>query len=132
MHFDVQSDNLTVQEIMNELKHRNLDVTKRVSLSFYIEHKTELSAKQLAKDLNSEGFDTDIDAFQQHLDKWRCWANVSLIPNALNLEWAISLLEDKSRRFEGEVAGWETNPFESGQELGQMMVKFEEVYQQVV
>jgi hypothetical protein len=39
---------------------------------------------------------------------------------------------EKSIRFEGEIAGWETNPYESGQELGQLMAQFEDAWQQAV
>lgn len=128
----MQSLSVLTQEILNGLRHRNLDVNKKVSLSFYIEHHDDYKARRLAKDLNLEGFDTDIDAFQQHMDKWRCWANISVVPNQANLHWIVGLLVDKSEEFDGEIAGWETNPYESGQELGQLMAQFENTWQQAL
>lgn len=127
-----QSLSALTEEIVNGLRHRNLDVNKKVSLSFYIEHHDDHKARALAKDLALEGFDTDIDAFQQHMDKWRCWANISVVPNQSNLHWVLNLLIEKSCRFNGEIAGWETNPYESGQELGQLMAQFENTWQQAV
>lgn len=132
----MQSDNLTVKDWVTEitygLKHRNLDTSQRVSLSFYIEHSSDSSARALAKALVIEGFDTDIDAFQQHMEKWRCWANIGIIPNTSNLRWVVRLLAEKSEHFAGQIAGWETNPYESGQELGQLMAKLESTWQSVV
>ncbi|BDX07919.1 ribonuclease E inhibitor RraB [Planctobacterium marinum] len=132
----MQSDNLTVndwiKEITHELRHRNLNTSQRISLSFYIEHSSDSSAGALAKDLAAEGFDTDVDAFQQHLDKWRCWANIGIIPNTSNLRWIVQLLNEKSERFAGKIAGWETNPYESSQELGQLMARLESTWQEAV
>ena len=130
----MQSENFTVndwiRDITHELRHRSLSSSQRISLSFYIEHNTDSSARGLAKDLITEGFDTDIDAFQQHLDKWRCWANIGIIPNTSNLRWVLQLLAEKSERFSGKIAGWETNPYESSQELGQLMARLENTWQE--
>lgn len=132
----MQSGTLSSSEWMADisagLKHRNLDVNKKISLSFYIEHHSDNHAHRLAKELAMEGFDTDIDAFQQHMDKWRCWANISIVPNQINLQWVLTSLMEKSIRFEGQIAGWETNPYESGQELGQLMAQLEDIWQQAV
>lgn len=132
----MQSGNLSssewITDISTGLKHRNLDVNKKVSLSFYIEHHTDNQAHRLAKELAIEGFDTDIDVFQQHMDKWRCWANIRIVPNQINLQWVLTSLMEKSIRFEGEIAGWETNPYESGQELGQLIAQFEDTWQHAV
>lgn len=119
-------------EVLNGLRHRNLDINTKVSLSFYIEHQNDHHARGLARDLTLEGFDTDIDAFQQHMDTWRCWANISIVPNQANLRWVLQLLLDKSVQYKGELAGWETNPYESGQELGQLMAQFESTWQQAL
>ena len=132
MQSGTQSLSALTEEIVNGLRHRNLDVNKKVSLSFYIEHHDDHKARRLSKDLALEGFDTDIDAFQQHMNKWRCWANICIVPNQSNLQWVLSLLTEKSCLFDGEIAGWETNPYESGQELGQLMAQFENTWQQAM
>lgn len=121
-----------IEDILNGLKQRNLDINKKVSLSFYCEHKNDNHAMAMSRELAREGFDTDVDAFQQHMNKWRCWANISVVPNTLNLQWIATSLMEKSVRYEGEIAGWETNPYESGQELGQMMAQFENTWQEAV
>lgn len=121
-----------IREITIGLKHRNLDINTRVSLSFYLEHSSESGAKKLAELLACEGFDTDIDAFQQHLNKWRCWANISIVPNTPNLSYLLHLLKDKAVEFDGQLEGWETNPYESGQELGQLIAKLENDWQEVM
>lgn len=126
------SESAWIKDISHGLKHRNLDINKRVSLSFYIEHHTDVGASNLAKELAEEGFDTDIDAFQQHLSKWRCWANIGIIPNTSNLQWTLQLLLKKCERYRGVIAGWETNPYESGQELGQLMARLESSWQEAV
>lgn len=132
----MNSENMPVTEWMRDitkgLKLRNLDTNKRVSLSFYFEHGTESGARKLAKSLTHQGFDTDIDAFQQHMDKWRCWANIGIVPNTTNLAWLLHLLQDKSVEFGGNIEGWETNPYDSGQELGQLMAKLENDWQDVM
>lgn len=118
--------------IGNSLHARHLDHLKNVSLSFYIEIHTEKQAKQIAEILEEQGFDTDVDAFQQHSNSWRCWANINMVPNRQNLRWLEILLATKCREFNAELVSWETNPFESGQELGQLLAKFEMQYRQAV
>lgn len=120
------------KNIVESLHARHLDHFKNISLSFYIELHTEKEAKKLCESLELQGFDTDIDAFEQHNNKWRCWANISVVPNRQNLNWLEVLLTVKCQEFNGELVSWETNPFESGQELGQMLAKFEMQYRQAV
>lgn len=126
------SESAWITDVSHGLKHRNLDTSQRVSLSFYIEHHSDVEAKKLSKELNAAGFDTDIDAFQQHLNKWRCWANIGIIPNTSNLRWTLHLLLEKCERHRGVIAGWETNPYESAQELGQVMARLESRWQEAV
>lgn len=120
------------KSIGESLQARHLDYFKNISLSFYIELHTERDAKQLCEALEIQGFDTDVDAFDQHHNNWRCWANINLVPNKQNLHWLEMLLSSKCQEFSGELVSWETNPYESGQELGQMLAKFEMQYRQAV
>lgn len=120
------------KNIAETIRSRHLDVFKSISLSFYIELHTEREAKSFANALEFQGFDTDIDAFQQDSQKWRCWANIKLVPNKQNLSWIEILLNSQCHEYHGELVSWETNPFESGQELGQMLARFEMQYRQAV
>lgn len=125
MPYHVTDEPITVANVKQSLKEKNIAMDTSVALSFYIEVHKEGLAKELAKDLESEGFDTDIDAFQQLQGKWRCWASVKIIPTILNLDWIVTLLVDKCERFECSLEGWEANVSDSGVELGHLMARLE-------
>lgn len=120
------------EQIQALLADKGLDRFKPVALSFYVELYNEKQANKFAKELTFEGFETDIDAFQQLSGIWRCWSSVKLIPNDDNLKWLQTILTDKCTRFDGQIVSWETNPYASGQELGQLMAKLEHQYQEAI
>jgi len=121
-----------MDEVALVMRQRNLDSSEKVSMSFYIEHDSDAQARALALALYDEGFETDIDAFQQHLNKWRCWACIDMIPNRHNLHRVLSALIEKSHCHQGNIAGCEVSECESNEQLGQMMAQFEAVYHDAI
>ena len=115
---------------MAALKQKELLDSQIVTLSFYTEHRDYSQASALASALYDEGFETDIDAFQQHLDIWRCWASVSITPTATNLQRVLNNMVELGLRYKGHLASWEVQPLTPNRELGQLLAKFEAVYQQ--
>ncbi len=129
MPFHVNKEPVSVANIQKSLADKKLPTDKAVLISFYIEVYSETLSKELAIDLSSEGFETDVDAFQQLQHKWRCWASVKIFPSILNLDWIVTLLTDKCERFGSTLEGWEVNPVDTGAELGQLMAQLEQQYE---
>lgn len=115
------------EQVMHVIAHKHLDKYKPVAFSFYLVFESEQDANSVSEELAADGFYVDVEPSSEN-GQWLCWGNTSITPNEIKLERLANTMLKRMELFHGEIQRWETNPFYSGQELGQLMAVFEQQF----
>lgn len=111
------------------LVEKRLDKFKPLAFSFYLELELNQDALDVSTMLSDAGFSV-VTEQEQESGKWLCWCHKSTTPTPLRLEEMATSILYAVRTRKGDVRRWETNPYNSGQELGQLLAAFELQYMQ--
>lgn len=114
-------------QVQRLLTERRLDKFKQVSFSFYLNFEHRHQALAVTELLTAKGFSVVMEEEYQ-ANKWSCWCNKSITPVPLKLEEMGQGILSVIREGNGELKRWETNPYNSGQELGQLLAALEHQY----
>ncbi|UAA39322.1 hypothetical protein KIH87_02865 [Paraneptunicella aestuarii] len=116
-----------LEQVTSLLVEKRLDKFKPVSFSFYLEFTDRQDAQDVSVMLTDTGFSVVMEQ-ENESDKWTCWCNKSVTPTPLKLEDMAKGILYAIRSRKGDIKRWETNPYNSGQELGQLLAAFEHQY----
>lgn len=103
---------------------KRLDAFKPLAFSFYVECATHEGAQAVTEYLMENGFSVVMEK-EDESNKWLCWCHCTSTPTPLKLEAMASSILYAVNTWEGALMRWETNPYNSGQELGQLLAAFE-------
>jgi len=113
-----------LDQVAQLLIDKRLDKFKPLAFSFYLEFDFKQDAEEASEILTSAGFSVVTE--QEHESvKWLCWCHKSTTPTPLKLEEMANSIFSAVWAGNGDVLRWETNPYNSGQELGQLLAAFE-------
>lgn len=122
------SNSLFLEQVSHSLVEKRLDKFKPLAF-FYLEFELNQDALDASSMLTDAGFSVVMEQ-EQESDEWLCWCHKSTTPTPLRLEEMASSILHAAKARKGEVKRWETNPYNSGQELGQLLAAFELQYMQ--
>ncbi|MCY7296283.1 hypothetical protein [Alteromonas sp. a30] len=118
-----------LEQVSEFIVIKRLDACKPLAFSFYLEFSSHEGAQAVTDWLMDEGFSVVMEQ-EYESNKWLCWCHCTSIPKPLKLEEMGGKILDAVKTWSGTLKRWETNPYNSGQELGQLLAAFELQYMQ--
>lgn len=93
--------------ILEELRRLESDLTKTHSIDFYLYFSTKNIASEVARQLNAEGFATEVRLGADEKN-WLCLATKRMIPDESALNSLGTSFENLAESYQGEFDGWES------------------------
>lgn len=118
-----------LEQVSEFIVSKRLDAFKPLAFSFYVEFTSHEGAQEVTEYLMEKGFSV-VTEQENKSNKWLCWCHCTSIPTPLKLEAMARSILYTIRTWDGALKRWETNPYNSGQELGQLLAAFELQYLQ--
>jgi hypothetical protein len=106
-----QTGNQFANEVLTGLKNAGIDTSKSIPLSFYLYLPNRKAAGACAPILVKEGMEVEVERSASDDGKWLCLCHQTMTPQKKDLERIGQTMLNLAQKFEGQLDGWETNPF---------------------
>jgi hypothetical protein len=93
--------------IIEELRRLESDLTKAHSMDFYFYFSTENIASEVARQLSTEGFATEVRLGADEKN-WLCLATKGMVPDESALNSLGTSFQNLAESYRGEFDGWES------------------------